>query len=217
MTAVLFDFNGTLLFDTPLQERAWQQYLRATTHRHFTNEELQHHVYGRNAQEIFRYVTQKEFSMEEIFLMEEEKEQIYRAMCLQDPAFHLAQGAEAFLDRLVQEGIPRTIATASARPNTRFFYEQLHLERWFSWQDIIYNDGSFKGKPAPDIYLLAAQVLHQDIHDCIIFEDSYSGIQAAKNAEAKIVIGVASQLEPQILIQAGADRVIHDYTELLSL
>ena len=55
-----------------------------------------------------------------------------------------------------QRNIPYAVATSSHRPNVDFDFKTLHLERWFSHENFIYHDGTFPGKPAPDIYLRAA-------------------------------------------------------------
>jgi beta-phosphoglucomutase len=57
-------------------------------------------------------------------------------------------------------------------------------------------------KPAPDIFLLAAEKLALDPKDCLVIEDALSGIQAAKAAGAKC-LAITSSFTPQIL--AGAD------------
>ena len=65
--------------------------------------------------------------------LEEEKESLYRALCLASPDFALAPGLPEFLDALREREIPRNIATASALPNVRFFFEYLPLGRWFDF------------------------------------------------------------------------------------
>lgn len=57
---------------------------------------------------------------------------------------------------------------------------------------MIYNDGTLPGKPAPDLYLKAAQRLCVAPETCVIFEDSGAGIESAQRAGAKKVVGIAS-------------------------
>ena len=78
-------------------------------------------------------------------------------MCLaQGENFRMADGAEEMFDKMKQRNIPYAVATSSHRPNVDFYFKTLHLERWFSHENFIYHDGTFPGKPAPDIYLRAA-------------------------------------------------------------
>jgi beta-phosphoglucomutase-like phosphatase (HAD superfamily) len=96
------------------------------------------------------------------------------------------------LDYLVARGIPRTIATASEKPNLDFFVEHLSLGRWFDPQLMVYDDGEMPGKPAPDMYLNAAGRLGLKPGRCVVVEDSLAGIAAARAAG----IGFAFALGP---------------------
>lgn len=101
------------------------------------------------------------------------KETIYRELCLQDEErFRLAPGAAELLDWLCEHGIPHTIATASEIRNVRFFREHFGLDRWFDPRRIVYDDGTFSGKPAPDIYLRAAERIGLSPSRCIVAEDA---------------------------------------------
>ena len=204
--------NG-VIFDKEFHDTAWRKFLENRIQREISDEEFQLHVYGRSAQDILSYFLEREISGQESILIEEEKEKIYRNLCLQSPDFHLANGLTEFLDKLKKKGIPFTIATASARKNMEFFFEHLHLSRWFDLNSVVYNDGTFAGKPAPDIFLKASEILHVPISECTVFEDAKSGIQSAKSAGAGEIIGVASMLNEEKLFFLGADMVIYDYLE----
>ena len=208
---IIFDFNGTMLFDKEFHDRAWRMFLENQIQRTITEAEFQEHVYGKAAQDILSYFLNRELSDTESIQIEEQKERIYRELCLQSEEFHLADGLPEFLDELKEREIPVTIATASALKNMEFFFKYLKLSRWFDLSGIVYNDGTFPGKPAPDIFLKAAELLHVSISECTVFEDAKSGIQAAKVAGAGRIIGVASMLNEQELISYGADFVIKDY------
>ena len=100
-----------------------------------------------------RYLLRKPLTQEQVWELIERKETIYRELCLQDEErFRLAPGAAELLDWLCEHGIPHTIATASEIRNVRFFREHFGLDRWFDPRRIVYDDGTFSGKPAPDIY-----------------------------------------------------------------
>ena len=209
--AVLFDFNGTLFFDGALQENAWRTYLAQLIGRPVTDEEFVEHIHGRSAAATFTYFLGRTVSQPEAAALEEQKELIYRALCLQSPDFHLEEGVTDFLLALKARCIPYTIATASALGNVRFFFEHLHLDRWFDFDKVVYSDGSLPGKPAPDLYLKAAELLHADPARCFIFPDAKSGILAAKNANACKVVGVTSSLSRDALLSLGADVTIEGY------
>ena len=160
------------------------------------------------------YFFGRPFPQQEADEEEEAEETIYRALCRQSPDYKLADGLVEFLDFLAAHKIPRTIATASCGNNVRFFFDTLGLDRWFDLDKVIYNDGTLPGKPAPDLYLKAAQRLGVAPETCVIFEDSGAGIESAQRAGAKKVVGIASIKKPAELETLGVDAVIGDYTDL---
>jgi len=94
-----------------------------------------------------------------------------------------------FLDYLKSINVSFNIATAAEKINVDFYFKTLNLKRWFSTDQIVYNDGSFQGKPDPEIFLIALRKLHAKPEESLIFEDSFAGIIAAENAGAgKIII-----------------------------
>lgn len=196
MLNCIFDFNGTMMFDGEIQNESWKTYLEHKINRPITPEEFQTYVHGKNIIDTFKYFLNKEYTPEEALELGEEKEAIYRQMCLEGPNFKLAPGLIDFLDYLKEKGVARNIATASAFPNTKFFFDHLDLGEWFDLNKVAYNDGVIPGKPNPDIFLLSAKNIGVDIHDCVIFEDSYSGVEAAKRAGAKKIVVINSMNNP---------------------
>lgn len=192
MINCIFDFNGTMMFDGDIQNNSWRKYLETKINRPILEDEFQKYVHGKNIIDTFKYFLNIECSPKEALKIGEEKEVIYRKMCLESPDFKLAVGLVDFLDYLKEKGIDRNIATASAFPNVKFFFDHLDLDNWFDINNVAYNDGIISGKPDPSVFLLAAKNINVDIKDSIIFEDSYSGIEAAKRAGAKKIVVVDS-------------------------
>lgn len=217
MEGIIFDFNGTMFFDGKLQEKAWRQYLENLTGRYVTDDEFQHRIHGVNAEDTFAYFLNRKLDRQEVIKLEEEKETIYRKLCLESPDFKLSPGLTDFLDKLKEKNIPITIATASNYQNVKFFFENLSLDKWFDLEKVVFNDGTLSGKPNPDIFLRAANKININIEDSVIFEDSPSGIKAGKNAKAKKVIGLSSMIDEDSLRDNGADEVITDFREIEKL
>ena len=213
MRGAIFDFNGTMLYDAKLQEDSWREFVRRTTGKPVSDEEMQKYVFGRNMEAAAEHFFGAGLPTSEIQRLEDEKEGIYRDMCLKSPDFHLADGLPQFLDELVRRNIPRIIATASYYKNVVFFFERLGLARWFELSVTVYNDRTFKGKPEPDIFLRAAARLGLPADECVIFEDSRSGVAAAKRAGAETVVGISSMLTDDELIACGADFAVKDYRD----
>lgn len=74
---------------------------------------------------------------------------------------------------------------------------------------------SLAGKPAPDTYIKAAELLDTTPRRTAVFEDSVTGVQAAKTAGAKTIIGVDRADDRAALLCHGADVVVSDLDELI--
>ena len=187
---VVFDFNGTLFWDTIYQNNSWYEYLK-TYDMTLSQKELEEHVHGRNAIDTFEYIFQRKLSHTEVDIMIEEKEVLYRLACDKDDV-ELAPGCISLINYLLENNIKIAIATASGKSNMDYFIEKFDLLKYFNKENIIYNDGTSKGKPNPDLFLKAVDSLKIPNENVIIFEDSKSGIQAANRANVMDVIIVDS-------------------------
>lgn len=187
---VIFDFNGTLFWDSEYQEAAWDKYLE----RHnvsLTVAQKKEYIHGRNNKDTLEFIFNRKLSELEVEQYSEEKEIIYRNECLKYNML-LAPGAFELLNYLKAHSIPMAIATASGKSNVEFFIDKFNLLDYFAQEHIIYNDGTLKGKPHPDIFEKAISKLGVNKSESIIFEDSFSGIQAAINCKVARVIIVNS-------------------------
>ena len=196
--SVIFDFNGTLVFDTANHDRAWKIITSKYREKPFSDEELEKNIHGRTNKAIFEYIIGRELNAAEVDKFSTEKELIYQKLCREDKNFRLIRGAEDFLNYLRDNKIPRTIATASNRMNVDFYVEMLHLERWFNLEKIVYDDGTLEGKPSPDIYEKAAKILQTKPEDCIVFEDAILGIESASRAGIGKIIAVVGDKSKQL-------------------
>ena len=189
-SGVIFDFNGTLFWDTKLHNKAWDIFL--TKHGLFLSDEDKFKkMHGKNNKDLFIELFNKPLSDVEIQKYVLEKEGLYQDLCLQTD-MQLAPGVADFLDFLKENKIPFTIATASGKENLDFYFEHLPLTRWFKYDKVVYNNGKIKGKPDPQIYQDALAIIGKQPEDVIIFEDAVAGLQSARNAKAGKIIVVNS-------------------------
>ena len=115
------------------------------------------------------------------------KEAYYQSYCSMDREhFHLIKGAYAYFDTLKRKGIPFTIASASIKSNIDFFREAFLLDVYFDKDLIVYDDGRYQNKV--EMFKQAAKNINVDLKDCIIFEDSESGIKAAYEAGCRKIV-----------------------------
>lgn len=189
-SGVIFDFNGTLFWDTKLHNRAWDIFLDKHN-LSLSDEDKFRKLHGKNNKDIFLGLFDKTLTDNEIQKYVLEKEGLYQELCLKTN-MALAPGVVQFLDFLKEKAIPFTIATASGKENLDFYFEHLPLSEWFDYDKVIYNNGKIKGKPDPQIYQHAMTVIGKKPEEVIIFEDAIAGLQAAKNANAGRIIIVDS-------------------------
>ena len=184
---VIFDFNGTLFFDTQLHNQAWDIFLERYS-LNLDDEEKDRKIHGKNNSDILTNIFNKKFTEGEIHDFIIEKESIYQSLCLQQE-MELAPGSKELLEYLQSVNVPFTIATASDLFNVEFYFKHLNLGKYFDFSKVVYNDGTMKSKPDPEIFVRAMNVLNIKPEQALIFEDSSSGIGAAENSNAgKIII-----------------------------
>ena len=187
---VIFDFNGTLYWDTELHNVAWDLFLEKN--RIFlSDEEKNTRIHGKNNIDILKSLFTRELSLKDIDEMSIEKEDIYQSLCLKHK-LRLAPGSVSFFKFLTKNRIPYTIATAADLYNVDFYFKHLDLGFYFDKSKVIYSDGTFKSKPDPEIFRKAMTVLGLKEGEVLIFEDSTSGIEGAENAKVKKIIIVNS-------------------------
>ncbi|MBN2281716.1 MAG: HAD family phosphatase [Candidatus Marinimicrobia bacterium] len=187
---VIFDFNGTLFWDTEYQNIAWEKFLKSY-HIIFSEDEKKEFLHGRNVKDTLEYAFNQNFTQEQIETLSEEKEIIYRNICLQKE-MKLAPGAESLIQFLLKNNIKTALATAAGKSNVDFFIENFNLTKYFNKKNIIFNDGTSRGKPYPDLFNKTIKSLNIKNENVIIFEDSVSGIRAAEGANPHKIIIVKS-------------------------
>ena len=194
---LLFDFNGTLFFDSDIQI---QNFKKCYEHYGVTPQDddyIVKNIFGITNESFFRSSFKADADENDIKEFTKFKEKTYISLCKERAdRLHLCEGACEMLDYIKAAGIPICIATGSERQNVEFYFECLGLGRWFSYDTIVYTDGTFKGKPDPDIYLLAAKRLGLKASECAVFEDGSSGIRAANAAGAGKVVALFEEHLP---------------------
>ncbi|MBR1769728.1 MAG: HAD family phosphatase [Bacteroidales bacterium] len=124
--------------------------------------------------------------------------------------FPFIEGAEDFVRSLQKADVPVCLVTSSdkikmetvlsSRPQIKELFEQMVIAT-----DVIH------AKPAPDCYLLGAKKLGAAVEDCVVFEDSFAGIEAGRSAGMKVV-GLATT-NPYSAVKERVDAVIYDFKD----
>lgn len=189
MEAVVFDFNGTLVWDTPLHNQSWDILLKKYDIQ-LTDDEKMERMHGKTNQLIIRDLFgEVDAARMQQFVLE--KEGIYQHLCVES-GLGFAPGVKQFWDDLRRLGIRFAIATSSGPENVEFYFKHFQLNRWFDEDRVIFNNGAIASKPNPEIFDVAIRRLAVNPSSTVIFEDSRMGIQAAMAAQAGKVIIVNS-------------------------
>ena len=215
MKGIIFDFNGTLFWDSEIQENAWKTFGTKLSGRNITDEEFNTYFHGRTNKDTLEYLTERVLTDKEVNELAQQKESIYRDLCKSDlNKFKLAPGVERYLDYLKENNIPFTIATASEINNVNFFIKEFQLDKWFDIIKIVYDDGTFRGKPEPDIYLKVSEALNIQPDNCIVFEDALSGVQSAQRAGVKEIIAVVPEGRKNIFENQPNLKIISAFDDI---
>ena len=217
----IFDFNGTLFFDSRLHIRCFREYALKYGFKVLSDEYVVANILGKANDLIVRDNYNKDATDEDIAAFNDEKEGFYRELCRRSPEdMHLIKGACELLDFLKENSIPYCIATGSDIDNVNFYLHEMGIDRWFTLDNIVYCDGSFPCKPSPDIYLRAAKCIGLDPSECVVFEDGTSGMLAAHRAGVKNIIALYEEgLPSPVTDEFKVFRILHgleDWRVLLS-
>lgn len=209
-TGVVFDFNGTLFFDSPLHVIAWDETAQAIGAGHVDAHTMATVYSGLPNAEILKLMKP---GMDDAFYSHwsRYKEAAYRDAVLQMPGgAKLAPGAVELFDALKNQKVPFTIASASIIENIRFFVEVFHLDQWMDPNLIVYDDGSYRDKTA--MYETAFRRL--GVEGAYIFEDALAGLDAAsKVAGARIFLIDSPAMRPYVRQYPSCIGAVHDFYE----
>jgi HAD superfamily hydrolase (TIGR01509 family) len=124
-------------------------------------------------------------------------------------------GLPVILDKLEGLRIPCGLATSTARKTALWKLEKAKLPA-VRFTTIVCGDEVERGKPAPDIFLRAAELLGTSPEDCLGFEDSPAGLRALAAAGIPSVF-IKDMLEPPAEVLAAVWRRCRDLAEAASL
>ncbi|MFZ5927497.1 MAG: HAD family hydrolase [Acidobacteriota bacterium] len=201
--ALLFDMDGVLIESTAIHTRAWEEYLA----RHgIPSAGVMQKMLGKRNDEIVRVLWGPSLTEDEVFRHGAEKERLYRE--LMAPVFEslIVPGVREFIRAARRQGAPCALATNAEPANVDFVLDRTGLRESF----LVIVDGHqvHRPKPDPEVYLTAAQRLGVEPRNCVIFEDSPGGLQAARAAGGRVV-AVLTTLEEA----PEADLSVRDFRD----
>ena len=210
---VLFDMDGVLVNNTQAHVKAFEIFCER-----YGVEDWQHKLqtaFGMGNDDIMRLILPEEIIREKgMKALGEEKEAIYREVYA--PEIRPVRGLVELLEELRRRGIRCAVGSSGCRENVDFVLSNCGITAYFSC--IVSGARGTRGKPDPEIYLLAAEGLHLPSAECLVFEDARVGITAARRAGAGRIVALATTLPRHTLAtQTEADVVIDDFASITDL
>jgi HAD superfamily hydrolase (TIGR01509 family) len=143
-----------------------------------------------------------------------EKESLYRELSC--GRLEPVPGLLSFLDALDAAAVPTAIATSAPAENVAHTLRELGLGQRLT--RVVRSDRVARGKPFPDVFLAAAELIGVAPARCLAFEDAPAGLQAAR-AAGMICVAVTTGFSAEALAELGAppDLAVRDYDEFLSV
>ena len=208
MKAAIFDMDGVIADTNPYHTIAWREYYQRNG-KPLSDADFVQYVSGNHNRAIARHLfAGQDLTDEEAYRIGDEKEALFRE--LYAPHIVPVPGIPEFLKALKAAGIKTAVGTSAPVENLYFVMEKLGLREYF---DVLLHEKLVNHpKPDPEIYQLAMQMLGVSPADSVIFEDSMTGIRAARASGARVV-GVATTHTPEELAEV-ADFVIRDFMGL---
>ncbi len=178
--ALIFDMDGVIIDSNPLHREAWVAFNRRYGIE--TTEAMHRFMYGKRNDEIVRGFYGDDLSEEEVALGGANKERLYREMAAGRVESMLSKGLRGFLDR--GRSVPLAVASNAEPDNVDFVLGESGLRGYF--RVIVDGHQVSRPKPFPDVYLRTAELLGTRPADCIVFEDSHAGVEAARAAGMRV-------------------------------
>ncbi|WP_339874361.1 beta-phosphoglucomutase [Olleya marilimosa] len=201
----IFDLDGVIVDTAKYHFLAWQNLAKSIDidFTHEQNEQLKGVSRVKSLEKILEWGN-KTISEELFTSLMGKKNEEYLSFISKMTDEEILPDVPRVLDYLIEKAQP--ISLGSASKNARPILEKVHLLSKFD--AIVDGNDVSKAKPNPEVFLIAAQHLNMKPEDCIVFEDSVAGVQAANTANM-ISIGIG---EKDVLHEA--DYIFSDFTEI---
>ncbi|MFH1032076.1 MAG: HAD family phosphatase [Chloroflexota bacterium] len=178
-TAVIWDMDGVIADTAPYHFKAWQE---AFKKKDFTEGDFRR-TFGQRNDNIIRMILGEGVTREEIDAIAVEKEICFRR--------YIGRNVKSFpgvlelMKSLSQAGFKMALATSTPMENVRLVITGLGIDKYF--KAIVADEDVTRGKPDPQVFLIAAERLGIKPESCVVIEDAVAGVTAAKRAGMRCV------------------------------
>ena len=208
-SAVIWDMDGTLVDTAELHFQAWRQ-TAAAMGKPFSRADFAA-TFGKRNPEIIRQLYGATYSDAEIADWGFRKEEHYKSVARK--GVELLPGVRPLLEGLYALGFKQAIGSSAPRGNLDLITAITRTQDFF--ETVVSMEDTQRGKPDPQVFLVAAERMAVPPGRCLVMEDAVAGVQAAKSGGMKC-IGVAFVGHHPIaaLKCAGADLVVKTLEEV---
>ena len=210
---LIFDMDGTITLTEELHHRAYAEIFNDFGIA-FSQEEEARRFAGSGSKHIFTTVLAEHgvaFDEELMKKLIDRKHALYTKI-VHETDVKLVPGVKEFLHRIEPLGLARIIATGNSDlDSVRFILERASLLQFFP--KIVSVTEVPQGKPHPDVFLEAARRLEAQPSECVVFEDSLNGVEAAFAAGIRCIALETTAKRPELLA-AHATYVVTDYNSI---
>jgi beta-phosphoglucomutase len=180
--AFLFDLDGVIIDSMPLHTQAWSAYLEQLG-LPAADATIASRMHGKRNDDIVADFVGRDLDPATVFEHGAAKERLYRQLMATRLKEHLVRGVEHFLARF--EGVPMAVASNAEPANVDMVLDGAGLRSRF--RVVVDGQQVDRPKPFPDVYLRAASLLEVNPLNCIVFEDSPTGVEAGRSAGMHVV------------------------------
>ena len=202
--------DGVVIDSNPYHKIAWEKFLRRQGFP-FDDQLFNNVLSGRTAPTSLRMLFGEDLQEDRMNHFMEEVDRNYQAILRQNNKIKPIAGIHEFLGQIRGNGHRLALATSAPALNIELGLKNLKLEGTFD--PIVGKVDVTHGKPHPEVYLTTLERMGMAAENCMVFEDSKPGIQAARSAGIRVV-GVASGHSRQELLEEGASMVVDDFRGL---
>ena len=186
----IFDCDGTLADTMPLHYRAWQRLLEENGGDF--PEALFYTLGGKTTHSIIELLNERNGLKIDVHAGSERKEEYYLELIAEVQAIEPV----LLIARQMRGRVPMAVASGGYRKYVELTLEAIGVKEWFD--AIVCAEDYARGKPYPDPFLEAARRLNVPPEECVVFEDSPAGVEAARAA------GMACVFVPSAPVIGGA-------------
>ncbi|MGV9321610.1 HAD family hydrolase [Streptomyces sp. NPDC003660] len=207
---ILFDNDGVLVDSEPISNRHLAAYLTELGHPTTYEESIRDYM-GAALHRVHDLVLERTGER-----LPAEFDDVFHARVFAafERELRPVAGVEGVLEKLAADGMPYCVASSGSHERIRVGHRATGLDRWFEDDRIFSSQDVGRGKPAPDLFLYAAQRMGVAPERCLVVEDSPLGVRAAR-AAGMDVYGFTAMTPPEKL--AGATQLFSSMGELADL